>query len=424
MSDIFLRERAADFRDIRNCLLEILSGEAGNDGGSDESVLLAGEEITPSDLMRSTPGSLLGIITAKGGYESHIAILARGMGIPGIVCPRGIKGVSDGAMAALDATEGILYLDPDEETLARLQAKQEALQQEAESAAEVPAEPFVTAEGRTIRICANISGPSDMTAVLRSGADGIGLFRTEMQYLGSTMAPDEEKQYDSYRQVIEQMTPRPVILRTFDVGSDKCPDYLNLPVEDNPALGLRGIRLSLTMRDLFKAQLRAILRASACGPVGLLLPMVVSLREVEESKALIAECKEELKSEGKPYGDPKLGIMIETPAAVLCAEELAPAVDFFSFGTNDLTQYICASDRQNTLTEPFADGHHPAVLKAIAMAAKAATDAGIPVGICGELASDLTLTEEFLRMGIEELSVNPGAVLPLRKKLEELRGKV
>ncbi|MCR4896807.1 MAG: phosphoenolpyruvate--protein phosphotransferase, partial [Lachnospiraceae bacterium] len=279
MPDPFLRDRGADFKDIRNCLLEILTGEAGN-AFAGESVILAGEEITPSDLMRSVPGSILGIVTGKGGYESHTAILARGMGIPGIVVPDGMEGVTNGIEAVLDATEGTLIIEPDADTLKHLQEKQEAFRKEAENAAAQKAEPFVTAEGRTVRICANISGPADMAAVLRSGADGIGLFRTEMQYLGSTAAPDEEKQFESYLQVIEQMAPGPVILRTFDVGSDKCPDYLHLPVEDNPALGLRGIRLSLTMRDLFKTQLRAILRASAYANVGLLLPMVVSLREV------------------------------------------------------------------------------------------------------------------------------------------------
>ena len=419
MSDEYFRARAADVKDITNRLVKILSGDAVESGFLTQPVILMAEDLAPSETVQLEKNMLLGFITEQGSPNSHTAILARSMNIPALVSVD-VKQAWDGKMAVIDGETGMLYVDPDEETLAAMEKKKQAEEEKERLLQELKDKEDVTLDGTKVKLYANIGDVSDVAEVLKSNAAGIGLFRSEFLYLEKKTYPTEEEQFAAYRQVAEMMAGKEVIIRTLDIGADKQADYFKLKKEENPAMGYRAIRICLTRPEIFKTQLRALYRASAYGQIAIMFPMIISVKEVKQIKAIIEEVKAELREAQIPFReDVELGIMIETPAAVMMSRELAKEVDFFSVGTNDLTQYTLAIDRQNQKLDAFYDPHHPAVLAMIRMAAENAHAEGKWIGICGELGADLELTEEFLSMGLDELSVSPAMVLPLRKKIRE-----
>ena len=416
MDDSYMQARAADVKDVSRRILSILNGTVEGGIASEVPVLLAADDLAPSETVQLDKTKILGFITAGGSGSSHTAILARTMGIPAIVgVGDALKPEYEGRQVIIDGATGNVVIDPDDMTRDRLLKKREEqlrLQRLLES---LKGQPNITKDGKSIRIYCNIGSPEDVHAVQVNDGGGIGLFRSEFLYLNCDDYPTEDQQFEAYKQVLSDMENKEVIIRTCDIGADKQIGYFNLPKEDNPAMGMRALRISLTRPDFFRTQLRALYRASAYGKLGIMFPMVTSVWEVREAKKLCEEVKRDLKAEGIPYSeDVQIGIMIETPAAAIMSDRLAKEVDFFSCGTNDLTQYTLACDRQNNDLGRFYDPHHPAVLRLLKMVAENAHKNGIWVGICGELGADLTLTETFLAIGIDELSVSPRAVLPLR----------
>lgn len=415
MDDPYMRERAADIYDIEQAVLNYLFGINADALQGTEPCILAARDLTPSETVRLDKSLLLGIITKEGSLNSHTAILARSMGIPALVQCKDVDEDWDGREAIIDGYNSCAYIEPTGDLAKSLRKRKEKDAKQKALLQELKGKSNTTIDGKTIQVYANIGGPSDIGLVQQNDAGGVGLFRSEFVYLNSRDYPSEEEQFNAYRLAVETLAPKQVIIRTCDIGADKQVEYMNMAKEENPAMGVRAIRICLTRKDFFKTQLRALLRASAYGNLGIMFPMIISMRELRECKELLAECAEELKKQGVKLGNYAVGIMVETPAAVLIADELAAECDFFSIGTNDLTQYTLAIDRQNAGLDPFLAKHHPAVLRQIKMTIDAGHRQGIWVGICGELGADLALTETFLRMGVDELSVNPVSVLPLRK---------
>lgn len=421
MDDAYMQGRAADVKDVSERVLDILSGADTGLKEMKEPCIIAADDLAPSETVQLDKSKVLGFATQYGSSNSHTAILARTMNIPAIIgMGEELLKEYSGRDAIIDGFTGTLYIDPDEETLKAMQEKREKDLEQKALLEQLKGKENVTKSGQKINVYANIGNVSDLGAVLKNDAGGIGLFRSEFLYLENTDFPTEEQQFSVYKQVAESMAGKKVIIRTLDIGADKQVDYFGLDKEDNPALGYRAIRICLTRPEIFKTQLRALYRAAMFGNISIMFPMIISVSEVLKIKEIIAEVKEELKNEGIPYKeDVELGIMIETPASVMVSRELAKEVDFFSVGTNDLTQYTLAIDRQNSKLDEFYDPHHPAVLAMIKMAAENAHAEGAWIGICGELGADLELTEEFLKMGLDELSVSPSMVLPLRKRIRE-----
>lgn len=415
IDDAYMQARAVDVKDISQRVIRILTGANTNALSTDEPVIIMADDLTPSETMQFEKEHLLAFVTVHGSANSHTAILARTMNLPALVgVSMDLSELTDGTLAIVDGKSGIVIYDPDEKQLeearrelAKEQAKKELLLQ-------LKGEKTQTKSGKKINLYANIGNVEDVSFVLENDAEGIGLFRSEFLYIGRDALPTEEEQYLAYRQVLEQMENKKVIIRTLDIGADKKADYLGLEEEENPALGYRAIRICLTQTDIFKTQLRALLRAAVHGNLSIMYPMIISVEEVEKIKAIVAEVAAELEAQSVAYRIPEQGIMIETPAAVMISERLAELVDFFSVGTNDLTQYTLAIDRQNNRLDAFYEPHHEAVLRMIKMAADAAHAAGKWIGICGELGADMDLTEQFIEMGIDELSVAPPMILPLR----------
>ena len=422
MDDEYMQGRAADVLDISRRVEQILSGGPAIDFSQYDQVILAADDLAPSETMQLDTKKILGFVLSGGSASSHTAILARNLGIATVVnTGTQIHTDLEGKMAVVDGFTGTVYLDPDEATLAVMQEKQKQAQAERERLENVRGKESVTQDGQKVLIYANAGNPADLPRVVASDAEGIGLFRSEFLYLENDDYPTEEQQFEAYKKALTAMEGKRVVIRTMDIGADKKADYFDLDPEENPAMGLRAIRICLTRPELFKTQLRALCRASVYGRLAIMFPMIISVEEVRKAKALLAEVMTQLKKEGIPCAEQiETGIMIETPAAALVSDALAKEVDFFSLGTNDLTQYTLAIDRQQTKLDDFFDPHHPAVLRLIEMTAKNAHKAGIWVGICGELGADLSLTETFLRMGIDELSVSATSVLPLRDKVRSL----
>ena len=421
MDDAYMQGRAADVKDVSERVLDILCGVSAGVKEMTEPCIIAADDLAPSETVQLDKSKVLGFATMYGSANSHTAILARTMNIPAVIgLGETLSSQYDGKMAVIDGFTGILYVDPDEETLARMQEKRAKDLEQKELLNQLKGKENVTRSGQKINVYANIGNVSDLGAVLKNDAGGIGLFRSEFLYLENSTFPTEEQQFAVYKQVAESMAGKKVIIRTLDIGADKQVDYFNLDKEENPALGYRAIRICLTRPEIFKTQLRALYRAAVYGNLSIMFPMIISVSEVKKIKEIIAQVQAELKAEGIPYKeDVELGVMIETPAAVMISRELAKEVDFFSVGTNDLTRYTLAIDRQNQKLDTFYDPHHPAVLAMIKMAADNAHAEGKWIGICGELGADLELTEEFLKMGLDELSVSPALVLPLRKRIRE-----
>lgn len=419
LDDPYMKARAADVRDVSQRLSDILCGREGVPALTEPMVLVA-DDLTPSETVALDKNNILAFVTRQGSANSHTAILARIMNIPSLVqadVPSGEK--LHGRMIAVDGFTGEYFLDPDEATVARLREKRRADTEQRRALDAVRGLPSVTKSGRQVRLYANIGGPEDVPAVLFNDAEGVGLFRSEFLYLGRDDYPSEDEQFEAYRKAAEQMGGKPVIIRTLDIGADKKADYFGLAREENPALGFRAIRICLERPELFKTQLRAIYRASAYGKVAVMFPMIISADETKRALALAAEARAELAARGIVVDEIERGVMIETPAAVMVSAELAKLVDFFSVGTNDLTQYTLAIDRQNEQLDKFYDPHHPAVLEMLRVIAKNAHAAGIWAGICGELAADAELTDTFLKMGYDELSVSPPFILELRKRIRD-----
>ena len=421
MDDAYMQGRAADVRDVSERLLQALSSQNETVMVMDEPVIIAADDLVPSETVQLDKEKVLSFVTMYGSANSHTAILARTMNIPAVIgLGEALKEEYDGKVAIVDGVDGKVYIDPDEETMASMQKKQKKDQEQKELLNQLKGKENVTKSGQKVNVYANIGNLADVGAVLKNDAGGIGLFRSEFLYMESDTYPTEEQQFAVYKKVAETMAGKKVIIRTLDIGADKQVDYFKLDKEDNPALGYRAIRICLTRPEIFKTQLRALYRASAYGQISIMFPMIISVAEVKKIKEIVEEVKAELRTEGAAFReDVELGIMIETPAAVMVSHELAKEVDFFSVGTNDLTQYTLAIDRQNQKLEDFYDSHHPAVLAMIRMAAESAHAEGKWIGICGELGADVTLTETFLKMGIDELSVAPGMVLKVRQKIRE-----
>ncbi|MEE8815487.1 MAG: phosphoenolpyruvate--protein phosphotransferase [Lachnospiraceae bacterium] len=421
MDDPYFQARSADVIDVGNSVVECLLGLDTSSLQGTEPAILVAEDLAPSETVKLDKSLLLGMVTVEGSSNSHTAILARSMNLPALIQCKQVSDDWDGHMAILDGYNSCIYVDPTQDLIDSLTKKHEQELAKDALLQELKGKTNTTIDGKTIKVYANIGGPQDVGNVQANDAEGVGLFRSEFVYLNSKSDPSEEEQFQAYKRVLETLAPKLVVIRTCDIGADKTVDYMNLDKEANPALGYRAIRICLTRKDFFKRQLRALLRASVYGNLGIMFPMIISRREVREAKEILAECRRELANEGTPVADNiQIGIMVETPAAALCADDLAEEVDFFSLGTNDLTQYTCAIDRQNAKLEPFSDTHHPAVLKEIQMTIDAGHRHNCWVGICGELGADLTLTETFLRMGVDELSVNPKSVLPLRKRIRSI----
>ncbi|MBQ2257281.1 MAG: phosphoenolpyruvate--protein phosphotransferase [Lachnospiraceae bacterium] len=417
MDDAYMQARAADVKDISNRIISCLSENQDESAASDEKVIICADDLAPSETVLLDKDRVLAFVTAFGSSNSHTAILARNMNIPAIigVGEELLKSVRDGDFAVVDGYSGEIFVDPDEETKTRLERKRTEDEEKKRLLQELKGKENITLDGTKINVYANIGSVDNIGSVLANDAGGIGLFRSEFLYLESSDYPTEEQQFAAYRKVLESMAGKKVIIRTLDIGADKQVDYFNLAKEENPALGCRAIRICLTRPEIFKTQLRALYRASAYGTLGIMFPMITSVPELEKILSICEEVRNELKSEGVEISDQvELGIMIETPAAAVISDRLAPMVDFFSVGTNDLTQYTLACDRQNAAIEQFVDTHHEAVLRLIEMSAKNAHEHGAWIGICGELAADTSLTESFLRMGIDELSVSPTFVLKVR----------
>ena len=421
MDDEYMRERAADVKDISERVVSILSGSQEGGLVTDTPVILASDDLAPSETVQLDKDMVLSFVTQGGSTNSHTAILARTMNIPAIIgLGEGLTEEYEGKMGIVDGATGKLFIEPDEETLKEYREKQAEYQEKQELLQKLKGEENISLDGQKVKLYANIGNASDIGAVLQNDAAGIGLFRSEFLYLENDDFPTEEEQFKVYKYVAETMAGKQVIIRTLDIGADKQIDYFNLPKEENPAMGYRAIRICLTQKDIFKTQLRALFRASAFGNIAIMFPMIIALEEVLEIKEIVEEGKKELDDEGSPYNkETQLGIMIETPAAAVISDDLAKEVDFFSVGTNDLTQYTTAVDRQNANLEKFYHPHHKALLRLIKMAADNAHKNGIWIGICGELGADMELTEAFLAMGIDELSVSPACILPLRKKIRE-----
>lgn len=417
MDDAYMQARAADVRDISDRIIANLTGNVAVQEDSDEKRIICADDLAPSETVSLDKDKVLAFVTAHGSSNSHTAILARNMNIPAVIGVGSdfLKEVQDGTETIVDGFTGEIFVEPDEETRQRLLEKQRADEEKKRLLLELKGKENITKDGTKVNIYANIGSVDNIGAVLLNDAGGIGLFRSEFLYLENTDYPNEEQQFLAYKRVLESMAGKKVIIRTLDIGADKQVDYFHLKKEDNPAMGYRAIRICLTRPEIFKTQLRALYRASIYGNLGVMFPMITSVSELEKILAICEEVKAELREQGVTYSDTmELGIMIETPAAAIISDRLAPMVDFFSVGTNDLTQYTLACDRQNPDIEPFIDTHHEAILRLIEMSAKNAHANGAWIGICGELAADTTLTETFLRMGIDELSVSPAFVLKVR----------
>lgn len=416
MEDEYMRGRSADVKDISERLINILSGFNASSMVSDEPVIIVAEDLAPSETVQLDKDKILSFVSVKGSVNSHTAILARTMGIPALIGTPVIPDNDiDGKMGIVDGNSGCLYVDPDNEKLGYYRKKQDEQLKQKELLQLLKGREDITIDGRKIKLYGNIGNVKDVMTVKANDAAGIGLFRSEFIYLERDTFPTEEEQFNIYRTVAENMAGKPVIIRTLDIGADKQCDYFNMDKEDNPALGMRAIRICLTRTEIFKTQLRALYRASAYGNINIMYPMIANMWEIDRIKEIEKEVRDELKQQEIDIGDVQTGIMIETPAAVMLSDELAEKVDFFSIGTNDLTQYTLAVDRQNPKLDSFFDPHHPAVLKMIKMVVDNAHKAGIWAGICGELGADTSLTREFLKMGVDELSVSPGRILPIRK---------
>lgn len=420
MDDDYMRGRAADVRDISERVITVLAGGAGSGLDSDEPVIIAADDLAPSETVQLDKDKVLSFVTAHGSENSHTAILARTMGIPALIGTGiDLDETVDGKLGIVDGTNGVVYVDPDAELLEEMKNKQQEEQEKKRLLQTLKGKENITLDGQKVMLYANVGNIKDLGIALQNDAGGIGLFRSEFIYLGQDHYPTEEEQFQIYKTVAETMAGRRVIIRTLDIGADKQCDYFELDKEDNPAMGLRAIRICLTRPEIFKTQLRALFRASVYGNINIMYPMIISVDEVRQIKAIVEEVKAELTEQGIEYGNPAQGIMIETPASVMMSRELAEEVDFFSIGTNDLTQYTLAIDRQNSRLDKFFDSHHPAVLRMIQMTVENAHKAGIWCGICGELGADQALTKDFLAMGVDELSVSPGSILPLRKIILE-----
>lgn len=423
MDDAYMQARAADVLDISRRVEQQLCGGPGIDFSKYDHVIIAADDLAPSETLQLDTDKILGFVTSAGSTNSHTAILARTLGIAAVVnTGTQIHTDVDGLTAIVDGTSGSVYIDPDEATLTKMKAKQQQLKEQKERLETVRGVSTETQDGKKINLYANIGNPDNLQQAIAHDAEGIGLFRSEFLYLENSDYPTEEQQFEAYKKTAEAMQGKTVIIRTLDIGADKKVDYFGLDAEENPAMGMRAVRICLTRPALFKTQLRALLRASAYGKIAVMFPMIISAAEVRQCKAILQEVRQEL--DDKDIACDKhmeIGIMIETPAAAIMSDELAKEVDFFSIGSNDLTQYTLAIDRQQTKLDAFFDSHHPAVLRLIQQTIENGHRAGIWVGICGELGADLTLTETFLRMGIDELSVSPSSILPLREKIRSIR---
>lgn len=420
MDDEYMSGRAADVRDISERLISILLGAASEKEDHKEPVIVVAADLAPSETVQLDKDMVLSFVTAQGSLNSHTAILARTMGIPALVGTEMELDASwDGKLGIVDGENGIFYIDPDEETRKKMQERQQQELEKKKLYETLKGRENKTLDGQEIMVYANIGNSKDLALVLRNDAGGIGLFRSEFIYLEKDDFPTEEEQFQIYKQVAETMAGKRVIIRTLDIGADKQCDYFEMEKEENPAMGCRAIRICLTRPEIFKTQLRALFRASVYGKIAIMYPMITGVGEIRRIKEIVEEVKAELTAQNTPYGEPEQGIMIETPAAVMVSDMLAEEVDFFSIGTNDLTQYTLAIDRQNQKLDRFCDTHHPAILRMINLVVQNAHKAGIWAGICGELGADLGLTKDFLAMGVDELSVSPGSILPLRKVILE-----
>lgn len=420
MDDDYMRARSADVKDISERVLSVLGGRATGIAASGEPVIIVADDLAPSETVQLNKDLVLSFVTVHGSVNSHTAILARTMSIPALIGTAiPLTDDIDGKVGIVDGKNGCIYVDPDEDTLGRMQQLKLEEQEKKELLQTLKGRENITMDGKKIMLYANIGNSKDLAAVLQNDAGGIGLFRSEFIYLERDTFPTEEEQFQIYRTVAETMAGKPVIIRTLDIGADKKCDYFGMEPEENPAMGCRAIRICLTRPEIFKTQLRALFRASAFGNISIMYPMIISVDELRKIKTIVAEIRQELTEQGVTFGEPKQGIMIETPAAVMMSEELAKEVDFFSIGTNDLTQYTLAIDRQNPKLDAFYDPHHPAVLRMIQMVVENAHKVGIWAGICGELGADTTLTRRFLAMGVDELSMSPGSILPVRKIILE-----
>ena len=420
MDDDYMRARSADVKDISERVLSVLGDRSTGIAASEEPVIIVADDLAPSETVQLNKDLVLSFVTVHGSVNSHTAILARTMSIPALIGTAiPLTDDIDGKVGIVDGKNGCIYVDPDEDTLGRMQQLKLEEQEKKELLQTLKGRENITIDGKKIMLYANIGNSKDLAAVLQNDAGGIGLFRSEFIYLERETFPTEEEQFQIYRTVAETMAGKPVIIRTLDIGADKKCDYFEMEPEENPAMGCRAIRICLTRPEIFKTQLRALFRASAFGNISIMYPMIISVEEVHRIKEIVTEVKRELTEQGVTFGEPKQGIMIETPAAVMMSEELAKEVDFFSIGTNDLTQYTLAIDRQNPKLDAFYDPHHPAVLRMIQMVVENAHKAGIWAGICGELGADTTLTRRFLAMGVDELSMSPGSILPVRKIILE-----
>lgn len=420
MDDEYMQARSADVKDISNRLVRNLRGEESTDGRLMEPSIIVADDLTPSETVQMDKSKILAFVTVHGSTNSHTAILARMMNIPALIgVPLELEKIQNGTCAIVNGKEGVFYLDPPDDQIRQAEMEKQSEQEKKNLLEKYKGRESVTKSGRKINVYANIGSVSDVAYVLENDAEGIGLFRSEFLYLGRDSLPDETEQFNAYRQVLQMMAGKKVIIRTLDIGADKNVDYLGLGREDNPAMGYRAIRICLEQPEIFKTQLRALLRAAKYGNLAIMYPMIISLEEVADIKKIVEEVAGELEKEKIPYAIPEQGIMIETPAAVMMSGELAEAVDFFSIGTNDLTQYTLAIDRQNNRLDRFYNPHHEAVLRMIQMTIDGAHKHGKWVGICGELGADTTLTERFVRMGIDELSVAPSMVLGVRSRICE-----
>lgn len=424
MDDAYMQARSADVKDISNRIIANLMGEKEENNLSHDKVIICADDLAPSETVSLDKDRVLAFVTAHGSSNSHTAILARNMNIPAVIGVGGsfLSEIADGQNAVVDGFTGEIYVEPDKETIQKFSLRQKEDEEHKKLLQNLKGKENVTLDGTKIHVYANIGGVENIGAVLANDAGGIGLFRSEFLYLQNSDFPTEEQQFFAYRKVLESMSGKKVIVRTMDIGADKQADYFGLKKEENPALGMRAIRICLTRPEIFKTQLRALYRASAFGKLGIMFPMITSVNEVQEILKICEKVRNELKNEGIEFSENvELGIMIETPAAAIISDKLAPLVDFFSVGTNDLTQYTLACDRQNPDLEDFVDTHHEAILRLIEMAAENAHKNGAWIGICGELAADTTLTETFLRMGIDELSVSPAFVLKVRDTVRKIR---
>lgn len=424
MDDDYMKERAADVKDISERLLTVLQGEESQGVESQEPSIIVADDLAPSETVQFDKDKVLSFVTVHGSLNSHSAILARTMGIPALVGTKlPVDDTVNGKLGIVDGTNGIIYVDPDEVTLGKMKELQKIELEKKKLLETLKGKENITLDGQKILLYANIGNTKDLATVLQNDAGGIGLFRSEFIYLEREDYPTEEEQFQIYKAVAETMAGKRVIIRTLDIGADKQCDYFKMEKEENPAMGCRAIRICLKRPEIFKTQLRALFRASVYGKIAIMYPMITSVKEIQRIKDIVTQVKAELEEQGVEYREPEQGIMIETPAAVMISDQLAKEVDFFSIGTNDLTQYTLAIDRQNTALDEFYDPHHPAVLRMISMVVNNAHKAGIWAGICGELGADRELTKEFLVMGVDELSVSPGNILPIRKIVRETNVK-